>query len=163
MQSVGKPLVVCASVHHGNTSRVADAMACVLGAEVVAPANCPYERLTGRPMLGIGSGIYYGRVHEDLRRWLQNLPADRVRGLPAFLFTTSGLPALAWLWHRESRAALAAKGCDIVGEFACGGFDTWGPLWLGGGLNRRHPDERDLVRARAFATAIAARVGAGVT
>lgn len=42
----------------------------------------------------------------------------------------------------------------------CRGFDTWGPLWLTGGLNWRHPGERDLVRAREFAGRVA---GAGVS
>jgi hypothetical protein len=39
----------------------------------------------------------------------------------------------------------------IIGEFACRGFDSWGPLFLIGGLNRHHPDARDLEQARQFA------------
>jgi hypothetical protein len=58
---------------------------------------------------------------------------------------------LAKLWHRPLKAALAEKGYDVIAEFACRGFDTWGPLWLTGGLNWRHPNERDLQRAREFA------------
>jgi hypothetical protein len=27
----------------------------------------------------------------------------------------------------------------------------WGPLWLTGGINRRHPDEQDFRRAAEFA------------
>ena len=63
---------------------------------------------------------------------------------------------MAKFWHRPLKQALAAKGYEIKGEFACRGFDTWGPLWLTGGLDWRHPDERDLVRAREFAQRVQA-------
>jgi hypothetical protein len=46
---------------------------------------------------------------------------------------------------------LERKGFDVVGEFHCRGFDSWGPLWLAGGINRRHPDAQDLDRAADFA------------
>ena len=46
------------------------------------------------------------------------------------------------------------KGYDVMAEFSCRGFDTWGPLWLTGGLNKKHPDERDIQRARDFAQRI---------
>jgi len=49
----------------------------------------------------------------------------------------------------------AVEGYEISGEFSCRGFDTWGPLWLTGGLNRKHPDDRDLQRARDFARNVA--------
>jgi hypothetical protein len=58
---------------------------------------------------------------------------------------------MAKLWHAPLKKLLARKGFEPVGEFACRGFDTWGPLWFAGGLNRKHPDERDLERAREFA------------
>jgi hypothetical protein len=70
---------------------------------------------------------------------------------PAFVFSTSGLPFLAKLWHGPLKKLLARKGFEVVGEFSCRGFDTWGPLWLTGGLNWRQPNERDLARAREFA------------
>lgn len=54
--------------------------------------------------------------------------------------------------------ALQRAGSEIVGEFACRGWDTVGPLWLIGGINRRHPDERDIQRARDFAQSLSARM-----
>jgi flavodoxin len=153
-----KTLLVYRSVHHQNTAKVAHAMAGVLGAECVAPAECPYSRLAGCEILGVGSGIYYGRPHEELLQWVRDLPEERARDFPVFIFTTSGLPFLAKLWHRPLRKSLAEKGFEVVGEFSCRGFDTWGPLWLTGGLNWRHPNERDLQRAREFAQRVRAAV-----
>jgi flavodoxin len=153
-----KALLVYKSVHHQNTAQVAREMAGVLGAECASPAECPYSRLAGREILGIGSGIYYGRPHEELLQWVRDLPEDRPAHLPVFIFTTSGLPFLAKLWHRPLRKSLAEKGYEVVGEFSCRGFDTWGPLWLAGGLNWRHPNERDFQRAREFAQRVRAAV-----
>jgi flavodoxin len=74
-----------------------------------------------------------------------------------FIFTTSGLPMFAKLWHWPLKNVLTKKGYEVLGDFACRGFDTWGPLWLTGGLNRAHPDERDFQRAREFAGRLASR------
>jgi flavodoxin len=150
-----RALLVFKSVHHQNTAQIAREMAGVLGAECTSPAECPYSRLAGCELLGLGSGIYYGRVHDELLQWVRGLPDALARDLPVFVFTTSGLPFMAPFWHWPLKHALTKNGCPVLGEFACRGFDTWGPLWLAGGLNWRHPDERDLQRAREFAAGIA--------
>lgn len=154
-----KTLVICASVHHQNTARVARAIATVLDAEVVAPEAVSCTSLADYALVGFGSGVYYGRMHPALLDWVRSLPDVAVPTTPAFIFSTSGLPFLAPWWHATLKRAIARKGFRLLGEFACRGFDTWGPLWLAGGLNRRHPDERDLERARAFARAMAAARG----
>jgi len=151
------PLLVFKSVHHQNTARVAQAMAEVLGAACLAPADCPSERLASCRLLGIGSGVYYGQVHHELWRWVRDLPESFQPKPAVFIFSTSGLPILARFWHRPLRVALTQKGFDVLDEFTCRGFDTWGPLWLAGGLNRRHPDAEDLQRARDFAQQMADR------
>lgn len=148
-------LLLVKSVHHGNTAKVAAAMAGVLEAEVAAPESVPYTTLADGGLLGLGSGVYYGRMHEALFDWLHGLPDAPLPGTPAFIVSTSGLPFLAPLWHGPLRRLLVRKGFRVVGEFACRGFDTWGPLWLTGGLNRAHPDERDLARAKKFAATMA--------
>jgi len=151
-------LLVRTSVHHGNTARVATAMADVLGAECLAPEDCPSNRLATCQLLGIGSGIYYGRMHDAIWRWVRDLPERFGTGPAVFIFSTSGLPILSRFWHHPLRTAIHRKGFRVIGEFACRGFDTWGPLWLAGGLNRCHPDERDLQRAREFARCLAEQV-----
>jgi flavodoxin len=154
-----KNLLVYKSVHHQNTARIAREIAGVLGAECLSPAECPYKKLAGCELLGIGSGIYYGRVHDEISSWVRGLPEEHAGKLRVFIFTTSGLPVLAKLWHGPLKPMLAKKGYEISGEFSCRGFDTWGPLWFAGGLNRRHPDERDFQRAREFAAKVGAAVG----
>jgi flavodoxin len=144
-------LVLCKSPHHGNTARVAAEICAVLGCTPYEPESTPVGMASECGLLGVGSGVYYGRMHAGLFAWLLRLPDAAQRSKLAFIYSTSGLPFLSDLWHRPLRRLLSRKGYDVVGEFACRGFDTWGPLWFTGGLNRQHPDERDLARAHAFA------------
>ena len=154
-----KTLLICKSVHHQNTARVARALATVLDAEIAAPEQVPFTSLDDYSLVGFGSGVYYGRMHPAVSDWVRGLPDVAVPTTPAFVFSTSGLPFLTWCWHAPLKRAIARKGFRLLGEFACRGFDTWGPLWLAGGLNRKHPDDRDLERAEAFARTIAAHAG----
>lgn len=156
--AASSPLILCKSVHHGNTAKVAEAIAGVLGAEIAAPEAFPYTSLQGCQLVGFASGVYYGRMHEAFYEWLQGVPDAPEPTTPAFVFSTSGLPWLSWFWHRPLRRLLAQKGFRVLGEFSCGGYDTWGPLWITGGLNRTHPDERDLERARRFAAGMVRRL-----
>lgn len=150
-------LVVYKSVHHQNTARIAREIAGLLGAECLSPAECPYERLAGVELLGLGSGVYYGQLHEELLQWVLGLPEKYASKLRVFIFSTAGLPVFTKLWHWPLKKALSKKGVKLIGEFSCRGFDTWGPLWLMGGLNKVHPDERDIQRAREFAGRLASR------
>ena len=54
-------------------------------------------------------------------------------------------------YHKAMQEKLASKGLKVVDEFSCRGFDTFGPLFLIGGLNKGKPDEKDLENARQFA------------
>ena len=156
-------LLLVESVHHGNTATVARAIADELGADVAVPEAVPYTSLAGYSLIGFGSGVYYGQMHPALLDWVRGLPDTPVKNNPAFIFSTSGLPFLAKLWTASLRRLLAQKGFDIRGEFACRGFDTWGPLGLTGGIHKNHPDERDLEHARQFAAGIARNVQPGET
>lgn len=129
----------------------------VLGedAVVAAPEETTLTSLDEYVLIGFGSGVYYGRMHQALFDWLRDLPDAAGPVRPAFVFSTSGLPMLARAWHSPLKKLLASKGFDVVAEFSCRGFDTWGPLWFAGGLNRTHPDERDLERAREFGRRLA--------
>jgi len=144
-------LIVCVSVHHGNTRQVAEAIGEVLGAAVVEPEEVAPADVASYDLVGIGSGIYGMTFHPRLWRFARSLP--KVSGTPAFLFATSGSPELFW---RPAILVLSRllrfKGYRLVGTFSCRAFDTWGPLRLVGGLNRGRPSQADLSAARAFAS-----------
>ena len=145
--------IVYASVHHGNTRQIAEVLASEMSADLFA-ADDSTKSLADYDLVGLGSGIYFGRHHRSIRQLVMswNVPPKRV-----FVFSTAGLPFLRYFQHSSLRRRLRKKGCEIVGEFCCRGWDTVGPLWLFGGINRKRPNERDLRRARQFAADVTSR------
>lgn len=151
-----RTLIVCVSVSHGNTRKVADALADELHAEVVEPEAVRPEDVAEHDLVGFGSGIYYARPHRRLVELLRRLPDGG--GTPAFVFATSGRRAPWGGYTRPLERALRRRNYEVVGSFSCRGWDTWLPLRLLGGINRGHPDESDLHDARAFARTIRSEV-----
>ncbi|WP_274564894.1 flavodoxin family protein [Streptomyces spiramyceticus] len=144
-----KAVIVCASVSHGNTRRVADTMAQVLGAKVVAPEEVDPGELADADLVGFGSGVFYSRLHPRLTDFVKALPNGRGR---AFVFATSGLPEVPLApFTRPLVRLLEGKGFDVDGSFSCRAFDTWTPFKLVGGINKQRPNIGDLAAARAFA------------
>jgi flavodoxin len=155
-----KTLVLYVSVHHDNTAKLARAMAEELAADC-RPLGLVDERgVEGYDLVGFGSGIYYNRPHKQMLDFVARLPMRHGHPRQVFIFTSSGTDDREQ-YHAPLKAVLAAHGCDVVGEWSCKAWDTWGPLQQVGGINQGHPDADDLARARAFAAAMKKRLGSG--
>jgi len=146
-------VIVCTSVHHGNTRQVAEAMAAASGGRVLQPGDEALRAAGSCGLLGIGSGIFFGHHHTSLLAFAGALEADPNRS--AFIFSTSGtgdrLARLAGRdYHRSLRTILRERGFQVEGEFSCRGYDTYAPWRIFGGFARGHPDLHDLENARAF-------------
>lgn len=150
-----RSLVVVCSYHHGNTERVARAIAGVLGAAVTTPLQATPEEIAEYDLVGFGSGIYDATFHPSLLDLAARLPAAGNRR--AFLFSTYGAPAVAAGGdfvaknHRRMRETLQARGYGVIDEFACAGWNTNVFLKYIGGLNKGRPSADDLGHAEAFA------------
>ncbi|MFN8706830.1 MAG: flavodoxin family protein [Planctomyces sp.] len=144
-----RPLIkiICESVHHNNTRLIADTLAEELSGTVHSVEKARTVDLSECDLLGLGSGIYFGRHDRSLLELVETWPSRPCR---VFIFSTAGLPFLRWCQHYALRRRLVRRGFEVIGEFCCRGWDTVGPLWLMGGINRRHPNAKDLARARAF-------------
>jgi flavodoxin len=143
-------LLVCASRSHGNTAKVAHAMAAVLGASVVDVSEFDPRRIGEYDLVGFGSGIYAVSFDSELRRLVGSLPP--ARNTDAFIFATSGFGRINERPFRRPLAAmLEGAGYQVIDSFCCRGLDTWLPLRIVGGINKGHPDDADLARARDFA------------
>jgi flavodoxin len=147
-------LIVFKSIHHDNTRHVAERMGQELHAKLVDAHDAATTLDAAVELIGVGSGIYYGMLHHEVRSWVTGLPTGAGVGREAFVFSTSGLPFLTWFYHRWVVWQLRRKGFKIVGEFACCGHDSFAFLRWFGGLNRTHPDERDLSHAKEFARSL---------
>jgi flavodoxin len=154
-----KCLVIVYSYHHGNTAKIARAMADALGAEVKTPGDVHPEELREYELVGFGSGIDSGRHYKPLLDFADSLP--HAAGRRAFIFSTCGVPAsifgksyitnYAGESHAGLRQKLMSRGYTVAGEFNCPGFNTNSFLKYFGGLNKGRPDAGDLERAAAFA------------
>jgi flavodoxin len=143
-----KSLVICKSVHQGNTRKVAEVIANVLKAEIKEPEDV--NDISSYDLVGFGSGIYMWKHHESLFKLLDRLDG---KGKKAFMFSTSGGGRKDY--NKALKERLAEKGFNVVGDFACKGLDKFGPLAIIGGLNKGHPDKDDLKKAEDFAKSLA--------
>jgi flavodoxin len=147
-------LIMFASVHHGNTEKVAYTMADALQATLLRVTDADPEMVRDYDLVGFGSGIYFGKHHAALLDAVAKLPLGD--GKPVFVFSTSGRGMRRD--HAALRQRLQAKGYRIIGEFACKGWDTYSVLRLVGGINKGRPNNRDLEDAWAFARDVAEKI-----
>jgi flavodoxin len=144
-----KTIVICFSYHHKNTEKIASVFAKTLEAQVKMPSEVDPIGLSDYDLIGLGSGIIFGKHHKVLLDFADKLPP--VTGKQAFIFSTSGQTGNASKFHKKLREKLESKGFGIVGEFNCGGFDTYALTKIVGGIQKGHPNEDDLKQAEAFA------------
>jgi flavodoxin len=142
-----KTAIIYESVHHGNTKKIAQVMANVLEAQLLKPCEVDSTIFEENDIIGFGSGIYFGKHHKSLFELIDSLSLFNNR---AFIFSTRG-GTPKWLNHRKLKKKLMKKGCRLIGEFSCSGYDTFGLLKYIGGIQKGRPDEKDLRNARNFA------------
>ena len=66
----------------------------------------------------------------------------------AFLITTSGV--LNKNYGGAEKGLLEEKGVKVTGTYSCKGFDTFGPFKYIGGINKGHPNQKELEGAVQF-------------
>ena len=133
------------SRHHGNTLKVLKAMAEEGDVDLIDVTLRQSVHLEEYDCIGFASGIYAFEFQKAVVAFArQYLP----QGKPVFFVYTfggakgSGAKAVA--------EAAREKGCPILGEFSCKGYDTFGPFKLVGGIAKGRPNGRDLEKAREF-------------
>lgn len=143
-------LIICESVHKGNTQKVARAMAGVLKADVIRPCYVDLGTLEKYDLIGFGSGIYFARHHGEIFKLIEKIDNLNKK---VFVFSTAAM-MLTPLFHGAIRKALKKADCEVVGEFCCKGFDDFGILKPIGGIHKGRPNEEDIENARDFAKAL---------
>jgi hypothetical protein len=153
----GRPVIVTPS-DRGGAARLAAAMAVRLNAPVVSPLAVTMAELDTASLIGFGSGIFDQAHHKALLELADALPPRP--GRKVFIFSTSGvsremLPGLHEKDpHQDLRERLVARGCQVVGEYNCAGFNDNVFLFLIGGINKGRPNARDIASAEAFADSL---------
>jgi flavodoxin len=153
-----KSLIILFSYHHGNTAKLADVFARVLGAQIIKPQEVDPEQLQEYDLVGFGSGIYDSKHHQSLLDLADRLP--KVAGKKAFIFSTCGVPAIGMNKeyveknHALLKEKLESKGYVIIDEFSCIGLNTNSFLRFTAGINKGRPNAEDLKNSEEFAESL---------
>ena len=138
-----KTAIIYYSAHHGNTRRLAEAIAQGRDVTLIDALAAKSADLSGYDLIGFASGIYFGKFHQSVVEFAKNnLP----QGKKVFFLSTYG----GSNGTRAIEEAVKVKDARIVGGFGCKGYDTFGPFKLVGGICKGHPDETDLKNACRF-------------
>ncbi len=138
-----KIAIVYHSYHHGNTKKLVDAIARGREVTLIDAAVQMEADLTAYDLIGFASGVYFGKFHSSVLDFARkNLPEGK---RVFFLCTYGGKSAT-----KDISEIARAKSAEALGEFSCKAFDTFGPFKLIGGINKGHPDAKDLEDARRF-------------
>jgi len=147
-----RSIIIYKSIHHQNTEKVAREMAQAIGAECKEVSQADPMEIAGCDLIGFGSGIYFSSHHKELLAFVTRIQS--LKGKAVFVFSTSGFEEL--VFHETLKERIEERGGRIVGEFKCGGWHTYGPFKMDGGLQQGRPDRMDLQNAADFARSVAA-------
>jgi len=141
-----KAVIIYASVHHGNTKKIAEAMASVISADVINVTKNRTPDLSGYDVIGFASGVYFHAFHEGIKKCIEENMFSK--GQKVFLVATCGLGYKDYT--KGIKDILAEKHVSCIGSFQCRGWDTYGIFGKIGGIAKNHPNDRDLKEAQQF-------------
>ncbi|MBP2032798.1 flavodoxin [Clostridium algifaecis] len=98
-------------------------------------------------LIGFGSGIYYGNLNKSILHLIDKL--QTISNKKAFVFSTSGQGKIKY--NKLVEQKLKEKNFEVIGSFACRGYDTFGPFKLFGGIAKGRPNDTDFENAKDFA------------
>ena len=142
---MAKCLIIYYSYHHGNTEKIASEMAKAVSAKLSTLDKIKDCNLDDFDTIGFGSGIAYGKHYENL---LDTVVGMNLLQKKVFVFSTSGTGGTNY--NKALIGILEKQSANVIGSFACKGFDTFGPFKLVGGVAKGHPNDNDFEAARSF-------------
>lgn len=140
-----KTAIVFYSKHHGNTKKLLDEIAKAGDVTLIDATEVSDADLSGYELIGFASGIYFSKMNEKVIEFARKcLPENK----KVFFIFTCG--SMGKSYTKAIRDIAVSKGADILGEYGCRGFDTYGPFKLLGGIAKGHPDDKDISDAAEF-------------
>lgn len=140
-----KIAIVYYSKHHGNTKKLVDAIAAENEVTLIDVTQTPKADLTGYDLIGFASGIYYQKYSEKILTFADDCLPQKKK---VFYIHTCGIKRKNYTAAIDKIARL--RHAEILGSYACKGYDTFGPFKLVGGIAKKHPNEEDIKGAVAF-------------
>lgn len=143
-----KVLIICQSIHHGNTLKIAMVIAKELNADIKKPSEVSNSLMDEYDIIGFGSGIYDGKHHVSLFKLLNEINIQKDK--KSFIFSTATICYKKM--HEQLRQELVSKEFSVIDEFICKGFIDFSFIkYIFGGLNKWRPNQKDIEKAKEFA------------
>lgn len=140
-----KTAIVYYSKHHENTKKLIDAIAAKHEVTLIDVTKESDINLDEYDLIGFASGIYYSKFQKSVLKFAEDrLPNNK----NVFFLYTYGAKKEGYT--KAITSAVETKSANILGEFGCFGFNTFGPFKLIGGIAKNHPDNDDLKNTVAF-------------
>jgi len=140
-----KTAIVYVSMHHENTKKLVKAIYDKFDLDLYNGTSSIDIDLNEYDCIGFASGIAYGNFYPIMTDIItRKLPKNK----KVFFIYTCGTKNKKYTKNVSELAK--KKECEIVGEFGCLGYDTYGILKLFGGIKKGHPTEEDINNAINF-------------
>lgn len=140
-----KTVIVYESTHHGNTKKLLDAIAEKHEVTLVDAVTEHSLSLEEYDVIGFASGIAFGKFYKKITAAAEKyLPENK----KVFFIYSCGNNSKDLSAH--IRGIAEKKNCVSLGSYGCKGYDTYGPFGLIGGINKNHPDEKEIADAVSF-------------
>lgn len=142
-----KTAIIYYSRHHENTKKLLDAIKGASSDEITLfdVTTTPSVNLKEYDLIGFASGIYYSKFEKKVLEFAENNTPD---GKDVFFIYTCGAEKKGYT--KAICEALSKTNANILGEYGCLGFDTYGPFKLIGGIAKNHPDNTEILNAISF-------------
>ncbi len=139
--------IIYYSKHHENTKQLLDAIQKQSDDEItlIDVTETSSADLSSYDRIGFASGIYYSKFDKRVLAFAKEcLPKDK----DIFFIYTCGAQKQGYT--TAIREAVADKNANILGEYGCLGFDSFGPFKLIGGIAKNHPTSDEISDAVNF-------------
>ncbi len=141
-----KTAIIYASMHHGNTLKIVEAIKDALSADTFDILKDSDIDISSYDCIGFASGVYFQQMHKSVLKMIED--TDFKSNQKVFLITTCGLD---WFdYTRKAKRILQSKNIECLGGFECRGYDTWSFLKFIGGIAKGRPNAKDIENARNF-------------
>lgn len=140
-----KTVIIYASTHHGNTFKLVKAIAEKYDTELIDATKENTSDLSDYGFIGFASGIDFGKFYRCVEEFLENnLPENK----KVFFIYTSAKKSVKFT--RTIKEKAEKKNAQVMGEYGCKGFNTYGPWKIVGGMNKNHPTNEEIAEAVQF-------------
>ena len=142
---MSRTAIIYASKHHGSTYKLVKAISEKYDIDQIDAENLHSMDLSPYDLIGFASGIDFGKFYNCVELFLEE---NLVDGKEVFFLYTCAKSNTRFT--ESIKKAALRKNAVLMGEYGCRGFNTYGLWKIIGGMNRNHPNEREISEAICF-------------